>query len=219
MSDNSKPGYALVDPRPIAAEAPYTFFLPTQEQLAALGEGDLVKLIFEQDLPGEEWVAERMWVRIITVREDDLTGVLESLPDELPLQAGDEVQFSRYHVTAIYWLDPASAPPTGGYRQYWEKCLVDACVLDGSEPVEYIYRETPSMGGEDDAFPDSGWRIRARRGNASDTEIEGREVQYVALGTVLNWDDSWLQLIDAPVGSAYKRNFATGGYEQLPFRR
>lgn len=35
--------YTIMDPRPIAAEAPYSFFLPHEVELAALRVGDLVK--------------------------------------------------------------------------------------------------------------------------------------------------------------------------------
>jgi hypothetical protein len=95
--------------------------------------------------------------------------------------------------------------------------MVDACVVDGSEPVEYLYRETPDLDQEGDRFPDSGWRIRGRQGAASDSAMDERDSLYVALGVVLNRDDSWLPLIHAPVGAAFRRNFDTGDYE--PVRR
>jgi hypothetical protein len=43
-----------------------------------------------------------------------------------------------------------------------------------------------------------------------------RGAAYVALGAVLNRDDSWLELIDAPIGSAFMRDFETGAYEPVP---
>ena len=41
-------GSALDDPLPIAAESPYTYFLPHPDELAALKPGDGVKAIFRQ---------------------------------------------------------------------------------------------------------------------------------------------------------------------------
>jgi len=36
--------------------------------------------------------------------------------------------------------------------------------------------------------------------------------RYVALGAVLNQDDSWLHLIDEPVGARYMRDFRRDTY-------
>ena len=65
---------------------------------------------------------------------------------------------------------------------------------------------------EGDQHLDSGWRFRGRSGSESDEGMERRALSYVALGAVLNRDDSWLHLIDAPIGSAFMRNFETGEY-------
>jgi hypothetical protein len=46
-------------------------------------------------------------------------------------------------------------------------------------------------------------------------EIEARKTSYLALAVVLNRDDSWLHLVDSPVGSAFNRDFETGRY--LPY--
>jgi hypothetical protein len=207
--------YELCDPRPIAAGAPYTFFLPSQAELEALAPPDLVKLLFDYPHETEKWAAERMWVKLEKVDGEHLHGTLQNVPDEptSPLSLGDAVTFRHHHILAIQWEHPDTAPPPASYREYWERCLVDACVVDGLEPVEFLYREKPEKERSRDTYPDSGWRIRGRRGSSSDTDMDARSSSYVALGLVLNRDDSWLRWIDAPVGTALMRNFETGDYE------
>jgi len=74
MSLSDSLGYVLLDPRPIAAGAPYTFFLPSSDEIAAIAGGDLAKLMFEHVLAGREWGVERMWVKVDGVQADKLTG-------------------------------------------------------------------------------------------------------------------------------------------------
>jgi hypothetical protein len=215
MSNPEYAGYDIEDPRPIAAKARYTYFLPSAEEVAAVAAGDLVKLSFEYTHATEKWGGERMWVIVETSSGSLLRGTLDNNPDEptSPLKAGDLLTFERHQILAIQWADPSTAPAPGPVREYWGRCLVDNCVLDGTEPVEYLYREEPDLADEGDTYPDSGWRIRGRMGDASDAEIEAREARYVALGAVLNRDDSWLHLIDAPVGSRFMRDFEQGTYQ------
>jgi hypothetical protein len=84
--------------------------------------------------------------------------------------------------------------------------LVDDCVLYEGVPVEYLYREMPDMQQDGDKYADSGWRIRGRQGAATDAEMDERKLSYVALGAVLNRDDSWIGWIDAPIGTALMRD-------------
>ena len=207
-------GYLLQDPRPIAASAPYTYFLPNSSELAAISAGDLVQLLFEHVPPGQEWDVERMWVKVGEAEADQLSGLLANKPDEptATIAEGDLVRFERRRVIGISWADPDSAPRTPCRREYWDRCLVDDCVLDGTEPVEFIYREEPDMQEEGDTYPDSGWRIRGRMGGATDDEADARRPRYVAIGAVLNRDDSWLPYLDAPVGTSFMRDFEANTY-------
>lgn len=206
--------YRIEDPRPIAERAPYTFFLPSENELLALAPGDLAKLTFIGIPGGKTYEAERMWVMLTQVAGDKLTGRLDNDPLELyQLHAGDIVHFERHQILDICWSDerqqaPPSSPP---HREYWDRCFVDRCVLDGEALVYYLYREAPDDTG-DDAYPDSGWRFRADWRGISDEEFQAREFDYIAIGKVLNADDSWLPLIDAPVGSAFLRNDETGDF-------
>lgn len=213
------PLYTLDDPRPIAVQSPYTFWLPSPAELAALAPGDLVKLIF-RPTEARGWGAERMWVTIDRIDGDTLAGRLDNEPYDIPgLSCGDCVLFRRHHVIDRRWADErASEPPAPlPWRDYWDRCLVDRCVTDEDVPVHYLYREQPDLAQEDDEYPDSGWRIRGDYRGIGDEELDAREVEYVALGSVLNTDDSWLHLIDAPVGSAFVRDWDRG--EFVPVRR
>jgi hypothetical protein len=214
MTSSVERVFVLLDPRPIAAEAPYTCFLPSETEVLAIRRGDHAKLIFEHVPAGQEWGVERMWVRVEGRDAREMTGRLANDPYEptARIRAGDLVRFAPHHVVAIAWADVETAPSQARRREYWERCLVDDCVLDGSEPVEFIYRERPDMQGEADKYPDSGWRIRGRAGDKTDAEMAARKTQYVAIGAVLNKDDSWLHLIDAPIGSRFMREFRSNNY-------
>ncbi|WP_435259783.1 DUF2314 domain-containing protein [Thioclava sp. FR2] len=123
MSDDAS--FTLEDGRKRAAEAPYTFFLPSPAELAAIGPGDAVKLIFVHRLPVEEWESERMWVKVVKVDGDRLVGELDNIPDEKssPLRPGDRVEFGRHNIISVQFRDPETKPePYGGnLRTYWDR--------------------------------------------------------------------------------------------------
>jgi hypothetical protein len=210
-------GYEIEDPRPLAAEAPYTFFLPTEAGLAGLAPGDMVKLILRAIPASEEWGAERLWFLIEEMDGDLLHGRLQNEPCDIPsLEAGARIAFQRRQVAAIFWNEARTAEPEGAHpREYWERCRVDRCLIEERLRVHYLFREPPEPHG-DDRFADSGWRIRADYRGVDDAEFDARESKYVALGAVLNVDDSWLHLIDAPVGSAFIRDWETGEFVPEP---
>ena len=218
--------YALMHGPTLHAQARYTFFLPHAWLIGAIQVGDLAKIGFEYDPPGEKYAAERMWVQVDRIDGASYSGHLVNQPDEptTNLTYGDKVSFARENVLDVLLVDQRGLPDikedrerypdVPEERQYWDRCLVDESVLYDDVPVEFVYREEPDMAQEGDEYPDSGWRIRGKRGHASDEEMDERKLGYVAMGAVLNRDDSWLHLIDAPIGSAFMRNFETDAYER-----
>lgn len=202
-------GYELDDPRPTQEKAPYTFFLPNTDRLQAVEVGDEVKLIIRAIRGRYRYDAERMWVTVTEISDENMIGTLSNFPLDMPqLTLGDTIQFKRYHIIDYQWQNPnkeAGFLPQES-KQRWERCLVDACVLNSGVPVTYLYREEPDMGSEDDKYPDSGWRIRGDEDLMSREEFENGKPEYVALGAVLNKDDTWLHLIDEPTGSYFFKN-------------
>lgn len=204
--------YELEDPRPIRESAPYTYYLPSEERLRAADIGDHVQLLFRSVPHGLKYGVERMWVEIQSVDGESLGGKLLNVPFDMPqLKEGAPVRFQRFHMIDVTSDRPLPEEPP--QPDYWDRCMVDQCVLDGSEPVYYIYREEPDLMEDDEAHGDSGWRIRGDYRHISDEDLQARKASYVALGKVLNADDSWLHLIESPVDSAFIRNFETGQYE------
>jgi hypothetical protein len=202
----------LDDPRPAAQASPYTFFLPSQKELESLQPGDLVKLTFRSHPPGIEFDAERMWVELTAVNLETQEGKLANDPSDMPqLKFGDMIQFQRSHIIATN----VEVSDNDSHREYWERCRVDKCVTYDGVPVHFLYRDVPDTAKDGDKYSDSGWRIRGDYRGLTDEQIEARESEYVALGRVLNADDTWLHLIDEPIGSRFIRDWATGKFVPL----
>ena len=137
--------YEVVDPRPFAASAPYTYFLPDLDLLRAIEPGDHVKAVIRAVPPSEKYDAERMWIRINSVKADWLEGELDSEPKDMPsLPRGSTIRLPLSYAIDAIISDPLRAaalsakPPR---REYLDRCLVDQAILDGVLTVEYIYRE------------------------------------------------------------------------------
>ena len=201
--------YYLDDPRPTQKQAPYTFFLPDPRRLAALGSGDNAKLIFIPTTEGTKYSAERMWVHIVEKEGAKFIGKLDNIPDDIPgLKLGDMVEFEEWHIIDAEFDDKEKDSSLHfPIRTYYERCLVDSCVLDDKVRVHFVYREKPDLGDSEDKYPDSGWRIRGDWRGLSDQEVDARQCEYVALGAVLNREDSWVHLINEPEGAAYIRDW------------
>ena len=150
-----------------------------------------------------------MWVQIIEKQGTIYYGKLDNVPDDFPgLRLGDTVEFEAWHVIDAEFADKKIGKSLQfPKRTFYERCLVDRCVLNGGVKVHFIYRENPDLANDGDKYPDSGWRIRGDWRGLSDDEVDARQREYVALGAVLNRDDSWVHLIDEPEGAAYIRDW------------
>lgn len=112
-------GWELVDPRPVAAEHPDTFELPTAEVLAGLVPGSQVRAMFrlatiadlardglppydEQGRPVLVTQVERMWLIVTGVTDAMVFAVLENQPHatHTRLTVNDRVQVPLSHLIA-----------------------------------------------------------------------------------------------------------------------
>jgi hypothetical protein len=207
--------FTLYDPRPIQQESPYTFFLPHPDEIATIAPGDLVKTIFRPLPQNRQYAAERMWVEVTAVEAEGFAGTLVNEAFDMPqLPIGTQVFVPRTHVIDIVpgeGREPVSVPTP---PSYWERCMVDDCVLRGASHVDYLYREEPDLQVEGDTYPDSGWRLRGTDQAIEADERAGKKPKYVALGAVLNQDDRWIHLIEEPAGCAFLWDDAMGCYER-----
>lgn len=209
-------GIALDDPRPIAAAAPYTYELPHPHELAALEPGDGVKGVFREVAGGRQHDAERMWVLIDRIEDGFVVGQIDNDPFDMPsFKAGDHVRIPLSHVISCTYAVGKDRPAVPERRTYWDRCFVDACVVEGRSHADYLYREEPDMTREGDEYPDSGWRIRGTDEGIAEDERLGEKPMYIALGKVLNADDRWLHLIDREIGCAFQWDADRDDYIEL----
>jgi hypothetical protein len=209
-------GYELEDPQAIRRQLPYTFFVPSKGDLAAVTAGDRVALRFRALSAVAGQGAVTLPVDVTTGTGDQLVGVLAATSDSLSqLKVGQAVNFERRQIADFQkpgqpsWVEGAQA------RSEWVRhfCLVDEGVVDGRLAVHFLYREPPVPAEEGDPYPDTGWRIRGDFRGMAPGEANRRSKIFVSIGVVLNQDDSWVHLKDAPVGSGFKRNFETDEFE------
>lgn len=206
--------YVIDDPRPIAKDSPYTFFLPQPAAINVLRPNDIVKLMFTGSTCGFNNGTERMWVIIDQISDDNFTGRLDNDPLWLDqLKAGDQVRFEKHHI--LDWGltedsdDRLKNLPVESSRQYWNRCYVDDRIIYGSRKPTHIQRDVPNEPTKEDVekgHQDSGWWISSwqEEDNTAGYRFNADNISYVALGAVLNEDDSWLHLIDSPPKSAYE---------------
>jgi len=215
MQEEQETVWYLEDARELAETAPYTFYVPSPEVIAMLQPGDEVKLIFryDEEYPEDEEedvAVEQMWVRITEIDGDDFRGELNNDPIVIPdLQAGDEIEFASYHIIDTQLDDPV----LNIVQQYAALCFVTGRVLYDEQPVGVLYRENPEEA--DEEMPEfSGWNIMA--GDEDDDYLEDPDNwHYVALGSVLNIDDRFIDVLDAPFDSEFEYDPEQGTFVEV----
>jgi len=103
----TKPLYVLKSAVESHRNAPDTFWIPSDEDKAAIGVGSIVKMMFNIGDVDENGVVtdgfvERMWVEVTAIEGENLTGKLLNQPfstDEVALH--DVVHFTVDHITDI----------------------------------------------------------------------------------------------------------------------
>jgi hypothetical protein len=195
----------------IQKEAPYTFYRPSEAIIDRLKpEQATVKLIFRFD-PYEQGQpsGERMWVIINAINEDGTyAGTLDNDPFHIKdLKAGDKVTFRREHIIAYDTLKELDIEDenSGKLEKYLKRCFVSNHIMHDDYKVGRLYREAA------DEEEYSGWTLM------SDYETQEyvddcTNLQYVAIGVVLNKDNSFIHLLDSPDGAEFARDEVTGGF-------
>ena len=196
--------WKLTDAEAIASANKYTFFKPSAQTIAALQQGEFVQLIFEiVDPPDEGPGAERMWVEIVEVdAAGGYRGLLRNDPSAIEdLKFGDQVAFEPCHI-----IKTERDEDGGLVEKYSSRCFVSNKILNEGAKVGRLWREDPHTS------DDSGWRFLAgdERGGYL---IDPGNCQCVSIGAVLRSDDSFIELLEHPVGARFKRRAETNTFE------
>jgi len=92
--------YTLVDAKKKNIEHPNSFEIPSKAEINSLKSGDYVKLIFEEEGAN----SERMWVKIMSIGNDNFHGVLMNDPFNLTsIKDGDLVVFNSKNIIEVIY--------------------------------------------------------------------------------------------------------------------
>ena len=154
------------------------------------------------------------WIKVTSADGEWLEGTLEPTPIkpewfEAPnLDEGTVIRLKRSHVFRVRFANPEKHAGLEPVRQFWDRgCQVEDGVLKESAPIRFLYREVSNLSLGDGDLPDSGWRIKFTSGICDGC--------YVPLGAVLDHDDSWRHLVDAPLGAVFAKDPETGFFWQV----
>lgn len=200
------PSWHLVNADQILAENKYTFYKPSLEIIELVTAGEVVKLIFQFDSDDPQAPrAERMWVLVDEVQgHGRFRGRLNNEPHYIQdLKLDDVVEFEACHIINTEHDDDDNI-----VERYIKRCFVTKRVLTEGYKVGYLYREEP------DEENDSGWRFTSN--TESDEYMDDSDnVAYVSLGAVLSRDDSFIDLLELPAGTAFIRDGEAGVFSRL----
>lgn len=197
------PSWTLENADEVAAASRYTFFKSPRETISLVRPDEVVKLIFVFDSENPEAPrAERMWVIVDQVGPDGhFIGRLDNEPEWIEdLKLGDEVTFDARHI-----INTEHDSDDNIVERYVKRCFVTQRILRDGAKVAYLYCEEP------DNENDSGWRFTAN--DESDEYMDDpKNVAFVSVGLVLSKDDSFINLLDSPVGASFVRDVRTQAF-------
>jgi hypothetical protein len=197
------PTWQLENADEIADQHRYTFYKPSIDVIRKVAVGENVKLIFQfESTDPDAPRAERMWVIVDEILPSGIfKGRLDNQPKYITdLQPDDPVEFRSCHIINTEHDDNDNL-----VERYIKRCYVTNRVLRDGAKAGYLYREAP------DQEDDSGWRITAN--DESDEYMDNASnCAYVSLGAVLSKDDSFIELLDSPEGSAFVRDTSNGQF-------
>lgn len=198
--------WTLRDSSETARQFKYTFYKPSESEIALIKPGENVKLVFDfiSDDPDAPQ-AERMWVVVDHICADgSFVGSLDNVPRWIKdLEPGDTIEFDSRHIINTEHDDPDNL-----VNRYRSRCFVTNRILRDGQPIGYLYRENP------DTEEDCGWRFLA--GNESDAYMEdAANFEFVSIGAVLNQDDSVLDLLQEPIGSVFEKDVDSDKFNRV----
>ena len=189
----------------------YTFFVPPKSVIKRLDKGNEVRLRFAIRTPEPEGPeAERMWVEITEKTEEGYSGLLTNNPEYIDdLKLGDRIEFEAKHIMD----SDLKSEEEDLVEKYIHLCFVSNQIwLDGKK-VGYLHRQE-SKGEWNDGVFDSGWILQS--GEEDEEYVQdSKNLRLLSLGAILNRDDSFIALLDSPVGSAYLWDEKKGEYVNL----
>ncbi len=148
MSKSNQTEYVLEDVVQKSSENPRKFIIPTVDEIDNLKVGNSVRLIFTMNTPqDDECSAERMWLTITDIKEDQFFGELENNPCYLKsIKRGDIINFTRENIATVIVKDEAKFDEQ-------QLVFISKKAVEKRE-VNWIVR-TDDLCGEND----SGWQL------------------------------------------------------------